>query len=145
MTIEFRRVDGFATMPAEEASAIIYDELLPVCEEKNVKLSEYGNHNAPGSVVPVREYESGKAAKKLFNIERIRRVIVELNRFIKEKSTYSDSSYSLKHKIEDKQGEYLTNGDLIVAMLVSGYAARFAKKDEPLDVNCFFKVEFSEA
>lgn len=51
-------------------------------------------------------------------------------------------SYRLKHKIESFQHEYLSNGDCIVAMLVKGLTARFAKKGFPLRVNCEFKAMF---
>ena len=46
------------------------------------------------------------------------------------------SSYGLKHLFEDYIGEYVSNGDLIVAMLTCGYRYERSKETP----NCFFNV-----
>jgi len=141
MSITFGAVENFHALPLAEATAIIYDQLIPICEKQKVKLSEYGNHNAWGSLVSVQKYEEKKAQKKLFDVPRIQSAFASIHEMIAVTSQYKTGSYGLKHVVERLQGEYITNGDLIVAMLMRGHTARFGKRGQGLNVNCEFKVK----
>lgn len=48
------------------------------------------------------------------------------------------SSYGLKHLIERNTGTYISNGDLIAAMIICGY--RYQKDG----INCYFNVTTNE-
>lgn len=47
------------------------------------------------------------------------------------------SSYSLKHVVENIIGDYVSNGELISAMIILGYSFKIAHYDSP---NCYFNV-----
>ena len=57
---------------------------------------------------------------------------------LQSRSTYKSGSYGLKHSVEElPRQRYTSNGDLIVALLLLGHSARFARGDGP---NCQFKL-----
>lgn len=141
MTITFRKVQGFDSLSLEEARRLIYDEVLPVCEEKGVMLSASGNLRS--------EYESQKEAGTLFEIERVQKAYRAIPKFTlpasKNSKVHSHGSYGFKHiveayqKAEDPdQNPYLANGEGILAMLLLGYPAYFGSSPE---VNCLFKIK----
>jgi len=120
----------------------IYNTVLPACEQKGVYLSRDGNHNGPGGLVNNNKYLEGKQAQTLFSIERICSTCLALPTLVTQASQYKEYSYGLKHNVEKSEPkEYLSNGDLIVAMLLSGYDARFGKGNSK-DVNCDFKAKW---
>ena len=128
VTVSYPVVAGFDKLPTGEAEKILYNELVPACEKKGVKLSANGNNAAGTSICDVEKYTQEKAEHKLFNIERIQKAFASLDEIIQPASYYKAHSYSLKHTVERYQKEYLTNGDLIAAMLLKGHQARFGKK-----------------
>lgn len=141
MTVSMNPVPNFNTLSVADATDIIYTQLIPACEEKGVKLSGYGNHAGLGSLVAVAKYNAEKAARTLFDVTRIQKIFAQLDHLLAPTVHFKRGSYGLKHFVEGIQKEYASNGDLIVAMLMKGYHARFAKKGEPLNVNCEFKAQ----
>lgn len=83
VTNAFRKIDNFDKLPEEAASRILYEELVPACETKGVKLSREGNHAAAGGV-RVEEYNEAKAMRRLFKVTQ-------------NVSQYRTGSYRLKH------------------------------------------------
>jgi len=126
----------FHTFSLEGAENIIYNQLVPACEAKGVMLSRYGNHASAKGVRNIEQYERLKEEHDLFNIEKVQAAFASINFVLRRTAQYEVSSYYLG----DVMGE-LDHGDLIAAMLLKGYSARFAKKGEPLDVNCMFKAQ----
>lgn len=146
MTVTFPRVWNFGDLPLDEAKDLLYNALVPACESKQVFLSQYGNHNALGSLKSMAQYVAIKARKELFNVERVQNAFKFISAHFLPSTRYTQGSYGLKHTIERIQGNYLSNGDLIAAMLMNGFTARFAKRGDPMSVNCEFKLKsFSEA
>src|SRR3990167_11217717 len=141
MTVTFREVSDFHLLPDDQAVKVLYDELIPACERKKVCLSQYGNHNTFGALLSIADYNKKKEDKKLFDLQRIKTAFQAIPEMLQPITTYKLGSYGLKHTVEKRQNEYLTNGDLIATMLMQGYKARFAKSGEPLNVNCEFKAK----
>ena len=141
MSITFGPVADFHTLATGEATNIIYGQLIPICEKKGIMLSRYGNHAGDGSISGIDRYVEQKAQKKLFDVPRIQKAFASLSDMMVVVSQYKTGSYGLKHIVERYQKEYITNGDLIVAMLMKGHMARFGKRGESLNVNCEFKVK----
>lgn len=139
--VSFPAIPNFHQLSTKAAQDILYGQLIPACEAQKVKLSCYGNHAGAGTLKNVEEYDHDKAAHKLFNVERIKKAFASLDAIVKSMSKYTIGSYGLKHTVENYQGEYITNGDLIAAMMLKGYEARFGKKTESMDVNCQFKAK----
>ncbi len=141
MSVEFRYIGNFETLPLEEAERIIYEELVPLLESKKIKLSSYGNHNSEQTLSSIREYNNLKAQRKLFDIPRIQLVCRDFQEMMQIYRRYTgQTSYGLKHDIERYQHLYISNGDCIVAMIVNGLRARFKRIDNKLPVNCMFKA-----
>lgn len=105
--------------------------LLP----SNVVMTEYGNCNGRGSLVePDWSLKSDpKKNAKVFDMARIEKALVEIpNKFMKRKTfNRSKTSYGLKHELE-RETSYITNGDFILSMLMSGFRARFAGEVNPI-------------
>lgn len=140
VTLSFRQISHFDQLPLPEAREIIYHDLIPYCETKGVFLSEYGNHAGGGSYTDMTTYYTKKATQQLFDVKRIQKAFAQIPEMVKPITTYKFGSYGFKHIVERFQKEYITNGDLIVAMLFRGYIARFGKQTEYLTVNCEFKA-----
>lgn len=140
--VSFRKVDDFDALSEEVATKILYDELVPACEAKEVKLSSYGNHAGSGSIVSVEKYSQDKANQELFNVKRVQKAYSAIPLITANASQYKSGSYGLKHYFERHpyQSEYITNGDLIAAMLVYGHKARFGTSNCE-NVNCDFMVK----
>jgi len=134
----------------EQIDAIVVD-----LERQNIYLSEYGNHAGRGAILKRDIYEKLKNKNTLFAdpevIDRIRKNI--RNALTMHAKWAVAGSYGLKHYIEEWRetndhdsvlGDYLTNGDFILAMILEGYEYKFrdrvnAKFDTPSNVNCDFK------
>ena len=93
-----------------------------------------------GIEVPVDLHPNGfeyrKSTERDFDeksIEAARKIIRE-NLEKSPKVSKDKSSYGYKHVVEDVMGDYLANGELIVAMIGEGFSF---KRD---DINCFFNV-----
>ena len=74
---------------------------------------------------------------KNFNLERIAkcRVIIREN-FIKIKTYQTSSSYHLKDIVERFMGNYISNGEFIVAMIAEGFTYKLEQKGP----SCFFNL-----
>ncbi|MCF7806542.1 MAG: hypothetical protein K9M07_06140 [Simkaniaceae bacterium] len=135
-------IEGFASMSIEDATKNVYERVIMACEDKGVLLSNYGNHLGTGSIANRAAYVEARKTQSLFDIRRIQKAVGQVLTLFTPHSRYSDhlSSYALKHTVEKATGEYISNGDLIVAMLINGFDARFAKRGECIGVNGHFKV-----
>lgn len=131
------------------------DTIVVNLERQNIYLSEYGNHAGRGAILKRDIYEKSKNNNTLFAslevIDRIRKNI--RHAFTMHSKWAVESSYGLKHYLEEwrkennhdtADGDYLTNGDFILAMILEGYEYKFrdranAKLNTPSYVNCEFK------
>jgi hypothetical protein len=106
---------------------------------QNIHLSPYGNDTGGGTLVKEIECDMEKRAAA-FDLQRITDAIHEIPQHFKPQRQYSkSSSYALKHHLEEKTCNYITNGDFIMAMVLSGYRYKFQKysRNRP-GVNCVF-------
>lgn len=141
MTISINTVLDFDVLPIEMASRILYDHLVPTCEKQGVKLSFDGNYAAPERKHLLEVYEKNKKKEKLFDIERIQRAYSCLGD-ISTRTYEAVESCVLKRIIETYQGEYISNGDCIAAMLLKGYIAHF--ETESPQLSCRFSTSLNK-
>ncbi len=86
------------------------------------------------------EVTSGESLEKSpFDLDHINRIREAIRAFFTktprvQKRHYA-FSYSLKHLVEGYLGTYISNGDLIYAMILEGY--RFERKR----INCYFNLD----
>ena len=132
--------DGFDQIVVQEAEEILYEVLIPQCEENGIMLSQYGNHAGKNSLKTIEEYNAEKEAHKLFNVETIQRIFTSLDSIVEEDGA-EIGSYALKHRVEEHPayGEHTWNGELIAAMILRGHTAAFEDS-----VNCTFNVRVRE-
>jgi hypothetical protein len=142
MSIQINKIHNFHQLPTEQAQAVIYDQIVPACESKGICLSRYGNHSGQGAILDISRYTREKGLQALFNVDRIKTVYLQFDSLVQPTIQYQANSYGLKHEIEKVQNEFLTPGDLIIAMLLHGYKARFGKNGNPSNINCEFKVKW---
>jgi hypothetical protein len=107
---------------------------------KDVILSPYGNELGQGSISRISKdlYQDVDKMAELFDLERITKAVKQISYLFKPARTYSKwTSYGGKHDLErdEKCGEYIKNGDFIIAMILCGYEYKFSKR-----VNCTFKA-----
>ena len=104
-----------------------------------IHLSPYGNDTGGGSLITEIEYNMEKRTAA-FDLQRITEAITEIPQYFKPQRVYSKaSSYALKHHLEEKTGRYITNGDFIMAMVLSGYRYKFLQYNRYIKgVNCVF-------
>lgn len=138
MTISIGLIQNFDQFSLETATRIIYDEIIPKCEAEGIKLSYYGNNAAKGSLCSVEQYDKEKKEHRLFDIKRIQKAFKCLDEVIAKTTVESVRSYGFKHVVERHQGEYITNGDCIIAMLLKNYKADFGSPSP--QVNCEFTL-----
>lgn len=138
MTVAIGLIQNFDKFSHQTATRIVYDEIIPICEKKGIKLSSYGNHASTETLSSVEVYDREKKGGRLFNIERIQKAFRCLDDVISTIAIQSVGSYHFKHVVERHQKEYITNGDCIIAMLVKGYPADFGSSS--LHVNCQFRL-----
>ena len=106
-------------------------------EQAGILLSQYGNHNARGSMVKPERYWELKAAGGLFDPEKVGMAVRLIPRLFVEKvgGRYAGTSYALKHAFTDFIGHvaevdkhpYVTNGDFIAACIILGYKVNFGR------------------
>lgn len=131
------------------------EKVLRRLEGNAILLSGYGNHNGEGTcskrMVYYEEKDAGLLFRDLESIDRIRRNIKDTLQ--KHTKWCDDNSYGLKHYLEGwrktndhdpVKGDYLCNGDFIMAMILEGYEYKFREKVNssitmPSGVNCRFK------
>ncbi len=146
MTLQLCPVNNFDSLPYEEAKMVIYNKLLPYCEAKGVYLSQSGNLRSPQAtrnykfLTPVDEYTYKRDMKELLNIERVQRAFHVLDKCVQETSHFQKNGGAIKVKIENWQHEDLSYGDFVAAMMLKGFAARFAGRGDPLRMSCEFRA-----
>lgn len=140
MAISISPIYNFDQIPLETATRVLYDNIVPKCEENNVKLSYYGNHTGIGISVPIGVYNEDKQAHRLFNVGKVQEAFKCLDEVISSVSTESISSYNLKQLIKKQLNKDINNGDCIAAMLMKGYIADFrsASDERQLNASCQF-------
>ena len=97
MTISMGIIQNFDQFSLETATHIVYNEIVPRCEAKGIKLSYYGNHASVESIDSVERYDADKENHKLFNVERIQKAFKCLDEIIAKATVESVGSYGLKH------------------------------------------------
>jgi hypothetical protein len=142
MSIQINKINNFHQLTTQQAQGIIYGQIVPACESKGICLSSYGNHSGQGTLANIAQYNEKKNQQTLFNVDRIKTAYLQLGSLVQPTTQYTTHSYGLKHAVEKAQNNYITNGDLIVAMLLHGHKARFGKQGSPLSVNCDFKAKW---
>lgn len=142
----FRNIYNFHRLSTEKAKSIIYDEIIPLCESLGVKLSFYGNHESTDSYENVDEYEKHKITQTLFNITKIQEAFYYINEIIRFHPDYHLSPSSLKYVIKEHKSKdkcnFISPGDLIIAMLVNGYSAKFSQTSIYCYFNAFYEKHF---
>lgn len=127
MTVQFRRIEGFDQLPAEHAQNIIYEQLLPACENAGILLYSYGNLAYEEAPEPSQKYRPLKENRELFNIARVQKAYQAIVAF--EANNSMPGFCTLKEKVKDQiEGisiEGITTGDLVVALLLRGHIANF--------------------
>lgn len=119
MTVSIHTVLNLDLLSLEDASRILYEQLIPTCEANGIKLSSYGNHASLDTLYCMEIYNQKKQDRTLFNIERIQRSVACL-RNISNETFEAIKSCVLKLIIKSHQNEDITNGDCIAAMLLKG-------------------------
>jgi len=78
--------------------------------------------------------------KEWINIERINKICYHIERKFKKIKTINSisSSYGIKHEVERSLGFYISNGELILSMIVLGFSYR--RLTGNASINCFFNV-----
>lgn len=96
---------------------------------EGVLLSPYGNEMSPQSLVsPTLGREDVDQLAELFDLKRINEAITEIPKcFVQQRAMSRVSSYALKHHLEHATDSYISNGDFIVAMVLSGYKCTWPK------------------
>lgn len=103
----------------------------------DVHLLPYGNCHGRGSLItdPPCPKDDYPATAALFDLKRIGEAVIQIPRIFQKASKYSSAtSYALKHVFEETAG-YISNGDFIVAMALSGYKIRFPRDRNTASVN----------
>lgn len=85
-------------------------------------------------------FETDKVVE-FWDVSRINKIRLFIRDNLKKTKTINrrDSSYGIKHKVERNTDLYITNGELIAAMILEGY--RF--KRDWTKINCNFNVSTS--
>lgn len=138
--MNFPRYNNFDKLSVEDATTVLYDQLVPACEANGIFLSSYGNNFGQG---PVSVYNTEKAQHGLFNVKQVQKVFTWAQN-LQVRASYRRGSYDLKHSAEKAEG-YTANGELIAALILCGHCARFRKKGKPMDVNREFKIDESRS
>ncbi len=108
MAVHFQRIDGFNLLPAQQAMDVVYGQLLHACQSQGIQTL---NHH--------------------YSIRRIQQAYASLDRLVQPCDQYKLHSGHLKRRC-DYQTRVphfdVTHGELIVAMLLKGYAANFCNE-----------------
>lgn len=136
--VSIPKVDGFHELSSDDAKKVMYEICLPLLEKKGVLLTPEGQVLGHHSKKCIEEYYDGLKNRNTFNIENIQKICKEFGSMTVLKKRDHNSSYGLKHWVEDYLGDYVANGDLIMAFLLMGEKAYWWQKDKRY-VNCTFK------
>jgi hypothetical protein len=152
MSIHYHPIENFDTLSQEQASQILYHELVPFLEQRQIYLSQEGHHSLVlGGIDP--QYLELKQAQELFDVAKVQSAFSVLQRVFIPQHRYNRnwSSYGLKHAFENVLDQlipdaitYITNGDFIAAMLLKGFMTRFGRTQATRGKNCDFKAVFHQ-
>lgn len=132
MTVQFRTVPNFHQLPVEQAHRILYEELLPACEEQGIKLAPEGH--VPGG----NRYEETKNTQTTFDIARVQRAFTAVDFIYQPAEEYSHICKPLFER--HPQGGYVGGGEMIAAMILKGYTAKFVDEMGILNFRPQFQV-----
>jgi hypothetical protein len=124
----------------EEFERAIYDYLVPACDREGVRLSREGNESSKGLEHQDRYLEK-RGDKDLFDVARVHRAYASIPEIMRHCSRYKCSSDGLARRVGRIQKEDISEGDLIAAMIMRGFAARFGKRGGDATLNAKFKAE----
>lgn len=91
---------------------------------KNLSRAGFHNHDVPEWI----------DEERINNIVSVIRPIVKKIRSI----NYRVSSYGIKHDVERRIGYYVSNGELIAAMIILGF--EYKRPRGSAGINCYFNV-----
>lgn len=118
----------------EEVKRVLHSLL-----SENVLLTPDGNEVGRGFRViyhpPVAKAQADVVdnCAKQFDLKRISQAVQEIPSLFKEARTMSKSnSYGWKHVLEHATNNYISNGDFIMAMILSGFRCKFNSKVNPV-------------
>ena len=134
MSVTMRSVPNFDKLSIGVATDLIYQELLPACEAKGVRLIPEGH-----DVYNSGNYEQLKQDQTIFDVARVQRAFAAVDFIYQPASRYQSIQKPLFEC--HPQGGYVSGGELMAAMILKGYTARFAKIGEPLKLRAEFKVK----
>lgn len=127
MAVKFQNLNPyhvpFNHLTVLEASHVVYGKLLPACQSQGVLLTYEGNLADPKNRV------KNPQAFPNFDISRIQEVFAKLEGIVKTSDEFELHTLAVKHQIE-WGGFYATHGEVIVAMLLKGYAVSFGPANQ---------------
>lgn len=116
-----------------ELKDFINEQIIdPLFRDKGVILTEYGNCSGIGSL----EEEIKAAKEKIeWRSNHVRKACIVIEEALiqpaqKRGGPKLRGSYGLKHDVEKLVGEYISNGECIVAAILMGCAADFGETHE---------------
>lgn len=121
---------------------IIYEELVPACEDTGVLLSYAGNHRGQDSLISEAIYRRDKMEKRLFDIASIQMILSQLDTIVTDHTEYEVDCYKLEQIVGDQVGKKVSTGDVIAAMLMKGFSASFGKINESMTMRCEFQARY---
>ncbi|HSX13802.1 MAG TPA: Rossmann-like fold-containing protein [Chlamydiales bacterium] len=132
MTVRFEAVRDFHKLPEDEAKRILYEGLLSACEKKGIQLAPEG-HWPQGS-----RYADLKNNQTTFDVERVQRAFACADSIYKPASEFSDIDKG--HFEDHPQVGYVGGGEMLAAMMLKGYPAKFAEEGEEPELRAQFPV-----
>lgn len=93
------------------------------------------------SVNSVNLYEVEKMKHTLFDISKVQAVFRTIPNIVRETRRTQLTTYDLREIVENQCGQ-TSQGEIIVAMLLHGYKARFGFPNRPLKIRCEFNAAF---
>jgi len=142
--------NGFQSQNLQE---IISQEILPTLEKRGILLSDYGNHASQRSLRdPIEYWKKKKVGQLGFNESCIQACAARINDLMTPAGRYMlDTSYGIKAvferylaQVQGKSGyQYISNGDMIMALLIKGYRLRFTHHGEK-QVNPEVKAKYRD-
>lgn len=127
MAILITREPQFDQKSPSEAKEIIYGRVLASCEAGHVYLSSYGNHAGMYSQASRGQYEIDKTCNTLFEIARVQKVFAAIPELVRPIWHPHLTTPDLQAVVEKKFGN-IPQGEIILAMLLHGFKARFGFK-----------------
>ena len=126
---------AFCSMTDEAAEEFLYRVVLPQLEEQNLLISPSGLHHKlkPGTVTSEATYKNLKNQKWLYELDRLKSAVHSINEGSGGRPVTNKPlmSYALKHRFEDANKEYISNGTCMIAYLLAGYEIKNSPSRAP--------------